>query len=543
MQEPHELEDQKVKSYDALKTPIREYVNRKWPAWKANNLEPTHLLLDGGKLHIPMSENNRFISLLGANLDNGIQNFVTERRTPVFMMHADLDILESPENQMTLELFAGWAKEIQSVIKDFFEPADNRWGIKDKTTRRSFDRLSMLVCCAPQKEHVEKANQLWTKTGMHLIWPWLKVTTKEAMTIRRAWIQHFEKKFGVRGSHNKWEEVFDLCVYQGNGLRMVGSDKIEKCPTCKGKASPNQFCPSSLCDGKSGKYAQNRVYRVVDAYDGRKGRHYPKLVEAATVNGFTEIKLTSIRTKATRSTEMRGQPEWFDRMFFYDEPENHKRIFKPTPGERKKKREALAMMPDNVKGAEELGITNAPKISCEDKRFGLLQKWLRNDNLEGESRLPDVYRNTEIVDLVHKVGSDGSSYFLARTDSAFCMNKSGEHNNNNIYFCITKKGLFQKCFCRCPTKEGRKHGKCSEYTSSPYLMPPYVLEVFFPDLHATLRRAHTIIMENADMTWSGELPFEQQMAINNARYENLAVRMAQCRAERKARYEKRFNAK
>ena len=137
--------------------------------WWAKGREPTHLLLDGGCLHVPMNTKNRFLEILGENMDANVKNYIAERRTPVFVMHADLDILEH-EGEMTLERFTAWAKEIQFVIKEFFHEATPNYkcGIRDKLTGRSFDRLSMLVCMAPSKT-VEKDKELWTKTGIHLI--------------------------------------------------------------------------------------------------------------------------------------------------------------------------------------------------------------------------------------------------------------------------------------------------------------------------------------------------------------------------------------
>jgi hypothetical protein len=510
--------------------------------WLAGNRPPTHLLMDGGILHVPMDENEQFLKVLGEHLDTGIKNFVTERRTPTFVMHADLDILEPSNNPMTLERFTHYAPDIQSVIRDLFCPLDDRkWGIKDYRTGKGFDRLSMLVCFAPLKGDVEKDGQMWTKTGVHLVWPWIRVTSDQAMLIRSAWLQHFEKKFGLRGEHNGWEQVFDLSVYQGNGLRMVGSDKIEACPTCKGRAAKDKICPSGICNGHTGKYVANRIYRVVDAYDGKRGKRSPKLLTVATSSGVMEMRMTSIRT-TFQPTHMNDLPQWFDPMFWHDEEVTHKRLFNPTPTDRKKKREALGKMSENVKSAKELGIIKTPKIGKKEKRFVVVQKWLRDANLPGKFRIPDVYRKVDIVDLVHKVGPDGSDYYLARTDSSFCMNKSGEHNHNNIYFLINSKGLYQKCFCRCPTTAGRKYGPCSKYRSSPYAMPPLVRKELFPKLHAKMMRGHEIASKN-DLMDSTELPLDERIALQKAHRESINVRIERCRAAKKARYESRFQSK
>lgn len=42
---------------------------------------------------------------------------------------------------------------------------------------------------------------------------------------------------------------------------------------------------------------------------------------------------------------------------------------------------------------------------------------------------------------------------------------SGTHKSNNIYYELQGSCLVQKCWCRCPTKENRKYGYCSSYSS------------------------------------------------------------------------------
>ena len=42
---------------------------------------------------------------------------------------------------------------------------------------------------------------------------------------------------------------------------------------------------------------------------------------------------------------------------------------------------------------------------------------------------------------------------------------SGTHKSNNIYYELHGSCLVQKCWCRCRTKENRKYGYCSSYSS------------------------------------------------------------------------------
>lgn len=528
------------KPYNTAKWNIKKWANKK--GWQLSGRDATHLLLDKGKLHVPMHNHDEFIGEIGRHLDNGIKNFITERRTPIFNMHADLDIYQPSDEEMTPERFEEWAREIQSVIMDFFHEANESYNhvVKDRLSGRSFHRLSMLVCTAPSKHDVEKNKKMWTKTGVHLVWPWIHVTTDQAEMIRAAWVQHFQKRFGFRGGHNPWEDVFDNCVYRGNGLRMVGSDKMEPCPACKKKRSPSGFCPIGMCDGENGHYEENRIYRVTSAYDG-EGVPCPKLLRVATSQGALEIGLTSIRTTAVRTSPMK-LPKWFTSIFYMDDKEKHKRIYDPTPTERKRKRDALGQMEDNIIGAMELGITKAPKLPKKDKRMVLLQKWLRDADQPHAFRVPDPYRKTQIVDMVRLGSSSRSCYYLARTDSSFCLNKRDEHNRNGIYFLINTGGLYQKCFCRCETTEGRAKGRCRDWHSYPIQLPMNVRKAFFPEYHARMTEASEMCFRE-DLYDTLQLPMEDRIALHAAERESIELAKARINARRKAHYQCQIRSK
>lgn len=75
------------------------------------------------------------------------------------------------------------------------------------------------------------------------------------------------------------------------------------------------------------------------------------------------------------------------------------------------------------------------------------------------------YSNSHITGAFYN--EDTKHYYL-RSDSKYCMNKIGGcHHNNNIYFTVSKDYVRQRCFCRCQTMEGRRHGFCENYFSVP----------------------------------------------------------------------------
>ena len=60
---------------------------------------------------------------------------------------------------------------------------------------------------------------------------------------------------------------------------------------------------------------------------------------------------------------------------------------------------------------------------------------------------------------------------LLRSTARFCLNLGREHRTNNVYFCVTKHGVAQKCYCRCDTAEGRKHGLCRDFCGPWFPLP------------------------------------------------------------------------
>ena len=55
---------------------------------------------------------------------------------------------------------------------------------------------------------------------------------------------------------------------------------------------------------------------------------------------------------------------------------------------------------------------------------------------------------------------------IINTDSKYCQNIKDNHKNANVYFVITPgRRLYQRCYCKCDTTEGREEGKCKSYKS------------------------------------------------------------------------------
>ena len=70
-------------------------------------------------------------------------------------------------------------------------------------------------------------------------------------------------------------------------------------------------------------------------------------------------------------------------------------------------------------------------------------------------------------------------FYIAQIDSNYCLNIERDHNSVGIYFQITETGMYQRCFCRCETLEGRINGLCSKFKSKVFILPLEVKKMLF----------------------------------------------------------------
>lgn len=70
--------------------------------------------------------------------------------------------------------------------------------------------------------------------------------------------------------------------------------------------------------------------------------------------------------------------------------------------------------------------------------------------------------------------------YMLRSTARYCFNLGRAHRTNNVYFVVTRRGVSQRCYCRCETAEGRKYGMCKDYSSDWWPVPVAVTDAFFP---------------------------------------------------------------
>ena len=235
--------------------------------------EVTHFLLDGGKLDI--SKDYELFQEMYCKYIH-CKNCIVERKTNVFKFFIDFDF-----NSTEIIDISEFVEVIQDVIENIYG-----------------NSYLCIVTCADKYKETIKSDIKYVKQGYHLHWPDILVDKNTAKNIRKNIIERMKTEFGeLESSCDKWEKIIDKCVYDANGLRIIGSDKC------------------SISDGI--KFYENRVYEVKSVYNGKNFEK--ELTKEYISNNLLAIKQTSVRTDASCITG-------YINLQFYEETEDSEEI-------------------------------------------------------------------------------------------------------------------------------------------------------------------------------------------------------------------------
>ncbi len=159
---------------------------RKWSRKGAE--PPTHVLMDGGQLHVPEAETNLFWAEYVSSIFAGQKLYVVEQKTERFNFFVDVDF-KSDEPLGDESAFELCHKIHEAVGAE-----------------------RCLVARAPPRRVKD-----CIKSGLHIHWPGLVVTRSEAMALRTRILLELD--------HESWAGVIDSSVYGGSGLRCLWSHK------------------------------------------------------------------------------------------------------------------------------------------------------------------------------------------------------------------------------------------------------------------------------------------------------------------------------
>jgi len=223
----------------------------------SNKQNVTHFLLDGGKLDI--SKDYELFQEMYSKYIN-CKNCIVERKTNVFKFFIDFDF-----NSTEVIDISNYIKVIQDVIQHIYQ----------KTY------ICIITTADKFKENI-KSDVKYIKQGYHLHWPDIFVDKDIAKSIRKNILVRLTTEFGkIESCYDNWDKIIDKCVYDANGLRLIGSDKC------------------SISDGV--KHYENRVYIIKSVYNGKTVDS--ELTKQYISNNLLAIKQTSVRTDINEITK------------------------------------------------------------------------------------------------------------------------------------------------------------------------------------------------------------------------------------------------
>lgn len=186
----------------------------RWKIHRDSVAKATHLLLDGGRLHVPNEASGDFLNGYAVDVVRKTPLNVVELRTPVFRLFFDLDIKLNDRSQVPDVM-----RHMQQLACDFFDVPEPR--VVELTTPT-----------------VDKEG--FAKRGVHLVWTNVYVTPATALAFRAVAVESLTTEH-EGACANSWEDVVDKCVFTRNGLRMPWSTK--------GRAGSAVYTPARLLEG------------------------------------------------------------------------------------------------------------------------------------------------------------------------------------------------------------------------------------------------------------------------------------------------------
>ena len=176
--------------------------------FRARGKKPTHVLMNGGTLHVSPDRLNEFNYAYYQSIRNGERLFVVEQKTtPCYKMFLDLDYVD--EEALTVE-------NVQSIVHIICDKA---------STFMPHDNTCVISVAQPKP----KGDLI--KTGVHLNWPNCVVDQGIALNLRDHIIFHLSKIYSVKD----WSKIVDRAVFGdpntgsgGSGFRLPWSYKKSK---------------------------------------------------------------------------------------------------------------------------------------------------------------------------------------------------------------------------------------------------------------------------------------------------------------------------
>jgi len=422
--------------------------------WKNDRDELTHVLMNGGKLHV--KDIDAFYEQYAHHVCGGHDAlYVCELGRELFQFCIDVD----------LKCMLG-ENELRSCVQSV---AQALHGIADWHGE--------IIC--------NRCDGVDGRDGLHLIANGICVDSALAMVLRDGVVQKLMNN--VRVDSVDWDGALDKAIYKAKGLRMPYSHKCVPCKNCKSKMK--EHCEE--CMG-FGKVDAGRAYlpycTITIQEDGSHTMCMAKSISACTVTDvFAFLKKSTIRVAANvTKTELRTvMPEWLEANDGCDN--------------RKPRRKRIM-----CSNSEKQNVS----ACVRDKIVAMLNAFIRT------ASLPDTYKGMEVGQIYYQSNKNKQRSIVITSNSKYCQNVKRFHTGNHVYFTITEMGsFFQRCLCPNETVEGRVcNVPCTMFHGSryghkaPLSVPQNTMNVLFP-----LSTNTSIVMGETDISAHTEIFVDARM--------------------------------
>ena len=430
----------------------------KFRKYDKNKLLPcTHLMMDGrhgGKFTV--NDMQEFHGLYAKALDHGnesaLRMCLIEVKTNIFKLFFDVDL---PKEEISDAEVISLAAAIQKGVAFYFQDgeASNPY------------RCNSIVCAVGKFSEGQGTER--SDGGIHCIFPNIVVDRDMALMIRSGVVSEVRgRKWTGILENVDWNKIIDISVLTTSGLRMIGSDKTQKCPKCYGGWGGD----CGLCERSSGYVTLGRRYWPWKVL-GRNGALDSDKLKTLVVNLAHAVGQCSVRVMDERTAAISAD---------FHVPANAplpSRVCPLTGVESSAIRQDAI---DPLTGRYKIDDGNNTKKTSADviHEVDAASEHYRLVLEEIRSVHPN-YKSIEIKSLELLKGNNQATYRVKVKGfgSRFCFNKNDAHKSQEIYFTITEGGIRQKCFSR--KDELRTHGLCRDFKSRLFDLSPQTKSVLF----------------------------------------------------------------
>lgn len=264
-----------------------------------------------------------------------------------------------------------------------------------------------------------KKNKL--STGVHII-----AHVRVSMAVAQQIIYGFNLRLKLDSSIDMTGIVVDDGIYKVNGnqcsLRMIYCNKLEKCPLCRNTNELRQGC--EFCD-RLGEVISTSTYEPSAMLNPSTGKHDKEYFLRKNPDFFQMVKNYSL------------WPEPIDETHIYVKP-----LTDPVYESNSK----------NAKKRPAAGIstTNKPlkPIKLTDPAYVLLEDFIHTIVWDGKKWWDGIRIDNIALTENERIGF----VYISGLGSTCCPYAQKDHENNRIWFSITRKGILT-CYCHSDKKE------------------------------------------------------------------------------------------